>query len=91
MKIIGWNSRGFGNPQGIRALCDLVGKEVPIILFLLSVVKVEKRFTLGSEGCLAIDNVGRSGGLLLFWKNEVGLTMTKFSSITLMPVLKKRG
>ncbi|KAF5444973.1 hypothetical protein F2P56_034064 [Juglans regia] len=34
MKLLSWNVRGLGNPRGIRALCNLVKREAPEVLFL---------------------------------------------------------
>lgn len=34
MKLLSWNPRGLGSPLGLRALLDLIKKEVPSLVFL---------------------------------------------------------
>lgn len=63
-----WNIRGVGNSRGIQTLRDLVRKEEPNIVFLqetkLKVRVMEgKNLHLGFDYCLAMDTLGRSGGL----------------------------
>lgn len=38
------------------------------------------KFILGFEGLFVVDLVGKSGGLLLFWKNSVDVTISSFST-----------
>ncbi|XP_042988712.1 uncharacterized protein LOC122316247 [Carya illinoinensis] len=84
MICISWNCRGLGNPRGVRALRDLVRKEVPMVLFLqetkLHVTKMEcvKRL-LGYECCFAVSSEGRSGGLALMWQEETNLNVQSYS------------
>lgn len=71
MKILSWNVRGLGNPQGIRTLRDVIVKEGPDILFFqetrLKTQAVENcKYKLGFTNCLAVDCVGKSGGIALF-------------------------
>ncbi|XP_042965942.1 uncharacterized protein LOC122299620 [Carya illinoinensis] len=84
MKTLSWNSRGLGNPRGIRNLRDLVRKEDPDILFIqetrLRVSEMDRcKRSLGLENCLAVSCEGRRGGLALFWKLEVDLTILQYS------------
>ncbi|XP_042944657.1 uncharacterized protein LOC122278542 [Carya illinoinensis] len=84
MKTLSWNSRGLGNPRGIQNLRDLVRKEDPDILFIqetrLRVSEMDRcKRSLGFENCLAVSCEGRRGGLALFWKLEVDLTILQYS------------
>ena len=77
MKIITSNSRGLGNGRVIRGLLDLQKKEDPDVLFLMEMKLTEDkvkglRWKLGMTNVIVKDCEGRSGGLALFWKNEIG-------------------
>ncbi|XP_042974662.1 uncharacterized protein LOC122306298 [Carya illinoinensis] len=84
MKTISWNSRGLGNPRGVRTLRDLVRREDPEVLFLMetkmSSWQMERiRVSMGFGCCFTVPSEGRSGGLALLWKNEVNLSIKSFS------------
>lgn len=73
MKILSWNFHGLGIPQGIRALRDVIKKEVPDTLFLqetkLRARAIEScKYRFGFVNCISIECVGRSGGVALLWK-----------------------
>lgn len=76
MKILVWNCRGLGSPRAVRALLDIQKREKPDVLFLsethLDNAKAEKvRKKLGYDQHVVHESDGRSGGLLMFWKDEV--------------------
>jgi hypothetical protein len=84
MILISWNCRGIGHPQTVRDLCQLVKDKKPSILFLIETISQKHkmewlRVRLGFEGLLAVDPVGRSRGLALFWKEDVGLEIQNYS------------
>ncbi|XP_042984826.1 uncharacterized protein LOC122313683 [Carya illinoinensis] len=84
MKILNWNIRGLGNPQGIRTLCDLVWREALDILFLQETCLTAKefevcKFKLGFVNCLVVDSNGRKGGLALLWGRDISLTIMNYS------------
>ncbi|XP_024318899.1 uncharacterized protein LOC106866892 isoform X2 [Brachypodium distachyon] len=80
MKIVVWNCRGLGNRPAIRGLLELQKKEGPDILFL-SETKLDKRRMekfrnmLGLQGMLVRDCEGRSGGVALFWRRGVDVSL----------------
>ncbi|XP_035551721.1 uncharacterized protein LOC118349890 [Juglans regia] len=85
MKILSWNTRGLGNPRGIRTLADLLRREDPDVLFLqetkLNAAKMEfYRVRFKFNCCLTVDAVGRSGGLALLWKQDVPLSILSYSA-----------
>ena len=84
MRHITWNYRGFGNPRAVRALCELVKKESPHVVFLsqtkLHVKELDKvRRKCGLNGCFGVSAKGRSGGLAIIWKEEIRLQVISFS------------
>lgn len=73
MSFISWNCRGVGNPRTVRALHDLLKDRNPNFLFLVETIsfasKIETlRIRFGFDHYFAVDRVGRSEGLALFWK-----------------------
>ncbi|KAG2706415.1 hypothetical protein I3760_05G103200 [Carya illinoinensis] len=84
MKCLSWNLRGLGNPRSIRTLRDLITKEAPD-LFFWQKMKIKARqvefckFKFGFSNCFGVDCVGRSGGLVLFWKDELNLSIINYT------------
>ena len=84
MKIISWNARGLGSPAAFRNLRLLVKEHSPHVLFVMesklccnSVTRLCRslRFTNGLE----VPRVGFSGGLLLFWKENVNVSLIHYN------------
>ncbi|KAK3183134.1 hypothetical protein Dsin_030420 [Dipteronia sinensis] len=74
MIILSWNVRGLGNPRAFLALKKLLKRFSPSLIFLsetkLHKSEVERfRCLLGFEGVFQVDIEGKSGGLLMFWKD----------------------
>jgi endonuclease/exonuclease/phosphatase family metal-dependent hydrolase len=75
MIILSWNCRGLGGPSAIPNLRKLAREHKPDILFLSETLSHARniepiRVMLGYDCCLAIDVDGRSGGLVVFWKDN---------------------
>ena len=85
MIYLSWNCRGLGNPEAVRELCKLTKQEGPALLFV-SETKIRARRveilqqSLGFVGCFAVDSAGLSGGIGLFWSNEVKVELKNYSS-----------
>ncbi|XP_074318903.1 uncharacterized protein LOC141655738 [Silene latifolia] len=84
MNLLSLNCRGLGNPDAVGGLRNLIRREAPIVLFLC-----ETKLS-GSEWCnisrsldgyesLAVDSVGRSGGLALLWQKGVHCRLRSMS------------
>ncbi|KAM6556434.1 hypothetical protein CsatB_003453 [Cannabis sativa] len=80
MKIVSWNAHGIGSDRAFRNLSRLVSTSSPTILFLMesrlvknaiNYVKTKLHFDSGLE----MPRVGRSGGLLLLWTNDVNVNL----------------
>jgi hypothetical protein len=80
MKTVSQNCRGLGNQPAVRSLQALVKAKEPDILFLCETKLKQKemeylRWKLDLINMVAVDCVGRSGGLALFWKKGVNVTL----------------
>jgi exonuclease III len=80
MKIGGWNGRGCGNGPAVRGLLALQKKEDPDVLFL-SETKLDKKgiekikYKLGFPNVVFKECEGKSGGLAMFWKRGINLSL----------------
>ncbi|XP_062103618.1 uncharacterized protein LOC133814706 [Humulus lupulus] len=84
MNVLAWNVQGVGNDRTFRALHANVREVNPNILFLSetlgTVAQMEfLRVRLGFTGKLVVEKVGRSGGLCLFWLEDIDVTLLSFS------------
>lgn len=80
MRITAWNCRGLGSRPAVRSLLDLQKREDPDILFLsetrLDKCRMQKfRSMLGMHNMWVEDCKGKSGGLALFWRREINVTV----------------
>jgi exonuclease III len=94
MKTLSWNCRGIGSPRKVRDLRLLVKENNPDILFLIETkckkTKLEYlRVKLGYVGLFVVDPVGRSGGLALFWRNDVQLEIQNYSRRHINSLIKE--
>jgi len=80
MKILAWNCRGLSSSRAVRSLLDVQKKVRPDVCFLsethLDKAKAEKvRRRAGFDKMIVHESNGRSGGLLLMWREEVKIRM----------------
>ncbi|XP_042939562.1 uncharacterized protein LOC122274604 [Carya illinoinensis] len=85
MNCLAWNCRGLGNPRTVRELHFLVKEKVPRMIFLSETKckrnKAEKvRNRLGYECSFVVDSIGRSGGLVMMWKQELSAELHTYSN-----------
>lgn len=85
MRLSSRNFCGLRNSHGIWSFWELLKWEVPDLVFLQE-TKVSssffsiKKFSLGFKHGLAVDCMCRSGGLVLFWKEDVNFEILSYSS-----------
>jgi hypothetical protein len=76
MNILGLNCRGLGLDAAVGELRDLCRSYNPRVVFLCETKKRAKemekiKWSLGFTNGVAVDCQGRSGGLALWWKEDV--------------------
>ena len=84
MKILSWNCRGLGNQRVVDVLSHIVREKTPKILFLVETQQsVDKMWKIQADlpyWCmLAVPSIHRSGGLALFWMEEIDLHSQTFT------------
>lgn len=84
MNTLCWNYRGLGDRVTVREPRDLVQECAPMVLCAVE-TQIAKYWMGGLAGTLGFDSaygVGsswRSGGLSVYWKNSVDLSLRKIS------------
>jgi exonuclease III len=82
MKIISWNCRGLRKSAAVHALLELQGRLKPDVLFLsethLSKARAENlKRKMFFNHMIMYKSDGRSGGLLLLWRNDLNVTSNR--------------
>lgn len=78
MSLLCWNYHGAGNPATVHELCELAKRVTPTVLCIVETqidrVRVENfKKKLGYNKIYAVSSEGRSGGLGIFWNDEINL------------------
>ena len=95
MSCLSWNCRGLGNPSTVRELRSVV-KQVGLCLLFLMETKISAQRVeslqnlLGFAGCFAVNSTGLSGGIGLFWKDEVEVELKNYSSCHIDVLVRKK-
>lgn len=84
MNCIIWNCRGLGNPRSVQELTEIVRSKDPEAMFVietwLDADRLEKiRCHLSFANKLVVPHQNRGGGMVLFWKRDLALTIKSFS------------
>ncbi|XP_025640911.1 uncharacterized protein [Arachis hypogaea] len=80
MIVVSWNCRGMAAPSAVSELRSICKYLRPSVLFLmetkasnLSCVRLKR--TLGFDNMFCVESRGLSGGLCLFWKNNLSVNV----------------
>ena len=84
MIILSWNFQGLGSPSAVPNLRNLAWGQKPCILFLFETLATTRSMEnihvmLGYDSRLVVDVKGRSGGLVVFWKNVSNCRVLNYS------------
>ena len=84
MSLLCWNCRGAGKPATVQELRDLTRQFAPSVLCILETQiegsRVESMAgSLGYNKSFAVSSSGRSGGLCIFWNDEIKLEVVGYS------------
>jgi hypothetical protein len=96
MSTLFWNCRGLGNDATVRELRDLVKEFAPSILCVAETqihkCRVENlASTLGYDNAFAVSSSGRSGGLGIYWNNEIKIDILPYSQYHIDAVVTPSG
>ncbi|PPS07268.1 hypothetical protein GOBAR_AA13375 [Gossypium barbadense] len=85
MKILCWNCRGIGNPEIVHELKKMLVANDPDVIFLCETkINANKFSSVPSkckmEGCWAVNANGKSGGLVMMWKESNKVEVQTYSS-----------
>ena len=84
MSLTNWNYRGLKNLPTVKALEKVVSKEDPKYVFLMETKANMECMIMVRDRCkfkngLIVPSEGKSGGLALFWKEDVQLDVQTYS------------
>jgi hypothetical protein len=84
MNCLAWNCRGLGNPRTVQEIARLTRAQDPSVMFLIETWQdegpLEKlRCQLQFDSKFVVNRRNKGGGLCLFWKKDVKLSVQSFS------------
>ncbi|XP_042958110.1 uncharacterized protein LOC122293656 [Carya illinoinensis] len=93
MKILSWNCRGLGNPRTVQSLCFQTKEKAPDLVFLMETKLSQAKATKVArkaryECCVAVDAMGRGGGLMLMWKQIMKVELVNYSQRHINVIVK---
>jgi exonuclease III len=88
MSVSSWNGRGLGTATTINELRDFAREHAPSVLCVVETQLPKQRVeglarTLGYDRSFAISSSGRSGGIGIFWNNDLRIEILPYSQCTL--------
>ena len=80
MSCLVWNCRGLGNPCIENELAEMVRAKNPSIMFIAEAWADEARLnnvkrTIQFENMFVVPRTSRGGGLVLFWRSSIAVTV----------------
>ena len=80
MSCLAWNYRGLGNLRTGMELVEIVQAKDPVVVFLAETLTDDARLeviqrSIGFDHRWVVPRMGRGGGLVLYWKASINLTV----------------
>ena len=96
MNCIVWNCRGLGNPRTVQALTRMVRDKDPSAVFLIETwaddPQLESfRTQLHFAKKLVVPRRNKGGGLAVFWKQDIDLTISSYSQSHIDTIIDGRS
>ena len=84
MNLLCWNCRGLGNAPTVQELREIAKKFAPRVLCIVETQISGERAenlknTLGYDNSFAVNSSGRSGGLAMYWNDEINIEILGYS------------
>ena len=94
MSCLAWNYRGIGNLRTKRELVEIVRAKDPSVVFLAQTLTAEVRLevirrSIDFDHRRVVPMVGKSGGLVLFWKSSINLKIEGSSKNYINAIIDK--
>ena len=94
MSIIVWNCRGLGNLRTGKELEVVIRAKVPSVVFIAETWADEARLqqikrNIEFDNLFFVERNNRGGGLALFWRNSVDLSVDSFSPNHIDSIINK--
>ena len=89
-----WNCRGLGNLRTGRELVELVRAKDPSVVFLAETLTDDARLeviqnSINFDHRWVVPRVGRSGGLVLYWRSSINLSIESLDKYYIDAVINK--
>jgi exonuclease III len=96
MSCLSWNCCGLGNAATVKELRDLAKQFAPSVLCVLETQIHKSRVeglksALGFANAFAVSSSGRSGGLAIFWNNEIKIDILPYSQYHTDSIVSENG
>ena len=80
MSFLAWSCHGLGNLRTRRELIEIIQAKDPTVVFLAETLTYNARLeviqrSIGFDHRWVVPRVGRGGGLVLYWKASINLTV----------------
>ena len=94
MSCLVWNYRGLGNLRTRRELVEIIRAKDPAVVFLAEALTDIARLeivqrSIGFDHRWVVPRVGRGGGLVLYWKDSINLTVEDLDRYYIDVVINK--
>jgi exonuclease III len=96
MSALSHNCRGLGGAATVKEIRDLVRKHAPTVLCIQE-TQLQKAHmeglarSIGFDRCFVVSSLGRSGGLAIFWNNNISIEILPYSQYHIDVIVKEVG